>query len=122
MTTPKQTTPQRRKHFWQSPWFKPVLGVLIILSLLVVDDAIGFATSGGKISPEIDRSAERVDVVVDIKFEPRQYHQNTLADLGVFSGRDREDRSKFRFRSVTQGDLDQMARFFWVDEIIPFVR
>lgn len=76
----------------------------------------------GKISPEIDRQAERVDVIVDLKFEPGQFHRETISELGAFSGTDREDRSKLRLRAVPQENLTKLANYFWVEEIVPFVR
>lgn len=80
-----------------------------------------FAT--GKIAPEIDRSASQVDVVVDMPFDPSQFHRERLEELGVFAGRDRSDlsdQSKLRFRAVSQDDLDRMANLFWVEAILPF--
>lgn len=172
-------------HFWQGPFFKPVLGLFLVFVLLIADEvvgcvggagcwigvlslagvatvALGFVlwsrrdpehrrswallimlaglivavlgvTTGptikvvpvigsGKISPEIDRTAEKVDIIVDLKFEPQQFHRETIAGLGVFSGTDRDDRSKLRLLAVPQDNLSEIANLFWVDEITPFQR
>ena len=172
-------------RFWRRPFFKPVLGLVLVFVVLVADEvygciggsgcstgvlsivgviviaaalvlwsriasesnrswvavigvvglvlAIAGVTAGptvqtipvfgsGKISPEIDRTAERVDVIVDLKFEPGQFHRETISEFGAFSGTDREDRSKLRLRAVPQENLSKLANLFWVDEISPFVR
>lgn len=114
--------PTHRMSLWKRPWFRPLIGLILLLVLLVGDEVVGAAQSGGKISPEIDRSAEVVNVIVDIKFEPRIFHQEELAELGVFAGRDREDRSLLRLGNVSQGSLDKISRLFWVDQILPFNR
>lgn len=76
-----------------------------------------------KIAPEINREASQVDVVVDLPFDPSQFHREQLEDLGVFAGRDRSDlsdQSKLRFRAVSQDNLEKMANLFWVEAILPF--
>jgi len=113
--------PAREKvALWQRPWFRPLIGVVMVLVLLFTDEVVGALQAGGKIDPTIDRAANSVNIVVDVKFEPRIFHQEVLAELGVFSGRNREDRSQLRLRAVTQSDLDQISRLFWVDKILPF--
>jgi hypothetical protein len=176
---------EEKVRFWRRPFFKPVLGLVLVFVVLVADEVYGCVGGAGcstgvfsivgvvvlavglviwsrldaesnrfwailiaglglvlalagvttgptiqtipafgtsKISPDIDRSAERVDVIVDLKFEPDQFHRETIAELGVFSGTDREDRSKLRMRAVPQENLPKIANLFWVEEIVPFVR
>lgn len=100
-------------------WLKPVVGLILLAIMLLAAPAYGRLTSGGKISPEIDRTAAQVNVTVDLPFEPENYHRETLSDLGVFGGRDREDLTLVRLRAVSQSDLEKIANLFWVDEIIP---
>lgn len=119
MTT--EATPARKKTaLWQRPWFRPLIGVVLVLVLLFADEVVGALQSGDKIDPAIDRAANSVNIVVDIKFEPRIFHQEVLAELGVFSGRNRDDRSQLRLRAVTQSDLGKISRLFWVDKVLPF--
>lgn len=124
MTTETAPSPKaaadKRTAFWKRPWFRPLIGLILLLVLLFGDEVYGAAEAGGKISPDIDRNAAQVDIVVDIKFEPRIFHQETLAELGVFSGRNRDDRSQLRLRAVSQDSLAQISRLYWVDQIVPF--
>ena len=98
-------------------WTKPVIGLVLLAIILLTAPIYGRLTSGGKINPDIDRSAPRVDVTVDLPFVPETYHKETLGDLGVFAGGDTEDRTLIRLRAVTQSDLDKIADLFWVEEI-----
>lgn len=122
--TPARPAPAKEKRIalWSRPWFRPLIGLILVLVLLFGDEVFGALQAGDKIDPAIDRNAAQVDIVVDIKFEPRIFHQETLAELGVFSGRERDDRSKLRLRAVTQDNLNRISRLFWVDEIVPFTR
>lgn len=101
----------------QRPWLKPAIGIALLLIILFAAPIYGRLTSGGKIDPGIDRSASQVDVTVDLPFAPEAYHRDTLSDLGVFAGRDREDETKLRLRAVTQSDLDRIANLYWVEAI-----
>ncbi len=102
------------------PWFKPALGILLLAIILFWAPVLGLLTASGKVSDEIDRGADQVNIVVKLAVEPDQYHRETLSELGVYSGRDREDATILRLRAVTQPDLDRIARFFWVESIEPF--
>ncbi len=100
-------------------WTKPIVGLVLLAIMLLTAPIYGRLTSGGKISPEIDRNAAQLEITVDLPFEPENYHRETLSDLGVFGGRDREDLTLVRLRGVTQDDLEKIAQLFWVDEIFP---
>lgn len=100
-------------------WIKPIVGLVLLALVLAAAPVYGRLTSGGKIDESIDRSATQVNVSVDLPFEPENYHRDTLADLGVFAGRDRSDPTKIRLRAVTQENLDKIANFFWVEGIVP---
>ena len=104
----------------QRPWWiRPIIGIILLSAVLLIAPVYGRVTSGGKISSDIDRSAAQVDVTVDLPFDPENYHRDTLADLGVFAGRDRSDPTKLRLRAVTQDDLEKIANLFWVEGIAP---
>jgi hypothetical protein len=103
----------------QRPWVTPLIGVILLLAILLAAPIYGRLTSDGKINPEIDRAAATVDVTVDLPFEPEAYHRDTLSELGVFAGRDREDPTKLRLRAVTQGNLDSIGNLYWVESIDP---
>ncbi len=104
----------------QRPWWiRPLVGIIILSAVLLIAPVYGRLTSGGKISSDIDRDAAQVDISVDLPFEPENYHRDTLADLGVFAGRDRTDPTILRLRAVTQENLDTIANLFWVEAIVP---
>ena len=100
-------------------WWKPILGIVVLAAILLAAPIYGRLTSGGKISDAINRDAATVNVTVDLPWAPDAYHRETLSELGVFAGRDRNDESKIRLRAVTQDDLNTIANFFWVDGIEP---
>ena len=114
---PDQAELDQRKASRQ--WVTPLVGIILLAVLLFAAPIYGRLTSGGKISPDIDREAETVDVFVDLPFEPETFHRETLSDLGVFSGRDRSDATRVRLRAVSQDDLEAIANLFWVEEIVP---
>lgn len=100
-------------------WIKPVVGLVLLAIVLLAAPMYGRLTSGGKVDEAVDRSAAQVNITVDLPFEPENYHRDTLAELGVFAGRDRTDATKVRLRAVTQENLDRIANFFWVEGIAP---
>lgn len=100
-------------------WVTPLIGLILLAILLLTAPIYGRLTSGDKINEAIDRNAERVDVLVDLPFEPETFHREELSSLGVFSGRDRSDPTRIRLRAVTQDNLEAIANLFWVEEILP---
>lgn len=103
----------------QRAWISPLIGTILLIAILLAGPIYGRLTVGDKVSPDIDRDAAQVNITVDLPFEPESYHRETLSDLGVFAGRDREDTTKLRLRAVTQEDLNTIANFFWVEGIEP---
>lgn len=101
------------------PWVKPVIGIVLLSVILFTAPVVGWLEADGKIDESIDREASRVDVLVDLPFEPEQYHREALSALGVYAGRGREDATRLRLRAVEQENLERIARFFWVEQIEP---
>ena len=107
---------------WSRPWFKPVIGVFLLIVILSAGPLYGRFTAGGKISPEISREAEVVTIIIDLPVNMATFHREELSELGVFSGVDRTnpaDRSRLRMQNVTQENLEKIARFYWVVSIEP---
>ena len=115
--TPDQKDLDDRKG--RRAWIAPLIGLILLAVLLLTAPIFGRLTSGDKINEAIDRNAERVDVFVDLPFEPETFHREELSSLGVFSGRDRSDSTRIRLRAVTQDNLEAIANLFWVEEILP---
>lgn len=112
----------RTLRFYEKWWFRPVIGMTVLVMILAAAPAYGRLTAGGKIDEGISRTSPTVDVIVDLTTEVGAFHTQTLGDLGVFSGRDRNnlsDRSRVRLQNVTQSDLDALARLYWVERIEP---
>jgi hypothetical protein len=115
-------TGDRVVRFYSRPWFKPVIGVFLLTVILTAGPLYGRFTAGGKIDPAISRDAAVVSVVVDLVVDPTTFHRTELQELGVFSGRDRNnptDRSRVRLQNVTQENLDKLSRKYWVVRIEP---
>ena len=109
-------------RFYSKPWFRPLIGVVLLVGLLVAAPIYGRLTSDGKISPDISRDAAVVEVIVDLPVDLLTFHREELSEIGVFSGRDRNnlgDRSRVRLQNVTQEGLEQMANLYWVESIEP---
>ena len=103
-------------------WFRPAIGVFLLAVILLAGPVYGRVTAGGKISPDISRDREVVNVIVDLSVEATTFHREELSELGVFGGGDRDnvaDRSRVRLLNVTQGDLVALSRLYWVSMIEP---
>ncbi|MCS6877917.1 MAG: hypothetical protein N2038_06355 [Geminicoccaceae bacterium] len=71
----------------------------------------------GKIDPAVPRARPRVDVVAVLRFPPERFHIEQLQKFGRVSGaRD----ARVEVRAVRAGDLERLARPFWVVRIEPF--
>lgn len=103
-------------------WFKPAIGIALLAVIVSAAPVYGLLTSGGKVDPAVSRTAPVVSVIVDLTTELDTFHREVLSDLGVFSGRDRNnpaDRSRARLQNVTQENLDALTRLYWVEGIEP---
>jgi hypothetical protein len=104
----------------QRPWIKPAIGVFVLAFLLLAGPIWGRMNAGGKIDPEVDRTATAVDIEVIVPFELETYHREALSELGVYSGRLRDlTQNGARLRAVSQDNVDRIANFFWVESIRP---
>ncbi|CAH1689560.1 conserved hypothetical protein [Hyphomicrobiales bacterium] len=93
------------------------LGVVIIGGILFGQQAFGMITRDTRIDPAITRDG-LVDVIVVLNFEPERFHNERLARLGMFSGRDGSTR-RVRLRQVTQANLNALASMPWIGALEP---
>ncbi len=100
-------------------WYKPLLGVGLVVAIVLAGPVYGRVTSGGKIDPAVEPGAGTVDVVVQLSFTPESYHRKALARLGVYGGRAGHDPHAVRLLAVSQSDLDRLANLYWVDSVFP---
>lgn len=115
-------TPARAIRFYSRWWFRPIIGVVILVVILSAAPVFGWFTSGDKISPDVSRTAPTVNVIVDLTTDVGTFHREVLSDRGVFSGRDRNnpsDRTRARLQNVSQEDLEALTRLYWVEGIDP---
>ncbi|MBS7700651.1 MULTISPECIES: hypothetical protein [unclassified Chelatococcus] len=93
------------------------LGVVIIGGILFGQQAFGMITRDARVDPAIVREG-LVDVLVVLNFEPERFHNERLARLGMFSGRDGSTR-RVRLRQVTQDNLRALSSLPWIGALEP---
>lgn len=102
-----------------SPWIRLAAGMLLVAGVVVGDDVVGWATGPSKIADEISGDSGRVNVIVQLPFEPERYHLEELSRYGSYAGRgDGED--QVRLIRVTPSNLTAISRLLWVTSIEPF--
>ncbi|MFA7664813.1 MAG: hypothetical protein WCY32_01685 [Burkholderiaceae bacterium] len=70
----------------------------------------------GKISPEIDRSQTRVNLLVYLPFVPERFHVLTFQKYGRVSGTTDDS---IELRGVRPDSLNAIARYYWVARVAP---
>ncbi len=103
-------------------WRKPIIGFALLALILFTGPVVGWMSAGGKISPQIDRSAAEVNIVIDLAQPAKLFHRETLSAHGIYAGRDRTepaDRSRLVLRNVAQDSLRTLSRYFWIESIEP---
>ena len=97
-------------------WLKLALGVLLIAAFLFGQDVAGWATSGGRVAPALLGARGPVNVVVVLDFTPERFHNERLALLGVFAGRDKTV-NRIRLRMVSPENLRRLGNLVWVGRV-----
>lgn len=100
----------------RSPTFRriAVVVLLVIAYQLWLDvQAIGKAAPGVGETPD-ERGRFPVDVVLD--FEPERYHALELQKHGRIRS---TDGTVVHLRSVSPAGVDALARYYWIEEIVP---
>lgn len=70
----------------------------------------------GKISPEIDRTQRRVNLVITLPFRPERFHVLTFQSYGRVSGTTDDS---VELRGVPPDKLNAIARHYWVSRVAP---
>jgi hypothetical protein len=97
---------------------KVALGILLIALVLFGQDLVGAATAFVRLDPALKNPAGPSNVVAILNFTPERFHNERLAQLGVFSGRDGAV-NRVRLRMVTPENLRRLASLVWVSRIEP---
>lgn len=70
----------------------------------------------GKVSPEIDRSTAKVNLLVRLPFRPERFHVLMFQKFGRVSGTTDDS---VEVRGVEPASLNAIARYYWVSRVEP---
>jgi hypothetical protein len=99
-------------------WGRILIGIFLIAAVLFGQQLYGMATASSRLDPSLRGAAAPGNVVVVLDFTPERFHNERIAELGVFAGRDRAS-NRIRLRMVTPENLQRLASISWVARIEP---
>ena len=97
---------------------KIMAGAALILLVLFGQQLYGQATAGGRLDPALRDATAPRNVIVVLDFMPDRFHNERIAEYGVFAGRDGA-LNRLRLRNVTPGNLARLAAVAWIARIEP---
>ena len=97
---------------------KIATGIALIALVLLGQDLYGRATAAGRLDPVLSGATTPRNVVVVLDFMPDRFHNERVAEYGVFAGRDGA-LNRIRLRNVTPDGLARLAAVPWVARIEP---
>lgn len=95
---------------------KIAIGVVLILLVLFGQQFYGWITASSRLAPELRSAKGPSNVVVVLAFMPERFHNERIAEYGVFAGRDGA-LNRIRLRNVTPDSLWRLASVSWVARI-----
>jgi len=87
---------------------KIAAGIALIALVLLGQDLYGRATAAGRLDPSLGGATAPRNVVVVLGFMPERFHNERVAEYGVFAGRDGA-LNRIRLRNVTSDNLARLA-------------
>jgi hypothetical protein len=99
-------------------WGKIGLGVALIGAVLFGQQLYGMATAHSRLDPSLQGATMPSNVVVILDFMPERFHNERVAEYGVFAGRDGA-LNRIRLRMVNPQNLRRLAELPWVARIEP---
>jgi hypothetical protein len=93
-------------------------GIALIALVLFGQDLYGRATASGRLDPALHHATTPRNVVVVLGFMPDRFHNERVAEYGVFAGRDGA-LNRIRLRNVTPDSLSRLAAVPWVSRVEP---
>ena len=99
-------------------WGRVAWGVALILFVLFGQHVYGMATAGSRLDPALQGATGPRNVVVVLDFTPERFHNERIAEHGVFAGRDKAI-NRIRLRFVSPTNLRRLAAIPWVARIEP---
>lgn len=108
-----------RQHPLGRPELRSLMaGVVLLLAVLYGQPIYGLLTSAQRVDGRLLDASTPLDVVVVLPFQPERFHNERLAQYGVFSGRDRAV-NRIRLRHVTPANLRRLANVPWIERVEP---
>jgi hypothetical protein len=95
---------------------KIAAGIALIALALFGQDLYGRATAFTRLDPALRGAAASRNVVVVLGFMPERFHNERVAEYGVFAGRDGA-LNRIRLRNVTPDSLSRLAAVPWIARI-----
>lgn len=120
MSDEARAVPQAlRRHTLRRPELRSLMaGIVLLVAVLYGQPIYGLLTSAERVDGRLLDAAAPVDVVVVLPFQPERFHNERLAQYGVFSGRDRAV-NRIRLRRVTPENLRRLAHLPWIERVEP---
>jgi hypothetical protein len=97
---------------------KVAAGILLLALVLFGQDIVGAATVSARLDPRLRNTTGPSNIIAILNFTPERFHNERLAQYGVFSGRDGAV-NRIRLRMVTPQNLRKLASLAWVSRIEP---
>lgn len=99
---------------------KTAAGAFIIVMFAYGGPLYGLLTASSRLSPDLSREAPVVDVLVSLNLQPEPFHLRKIRQYGIFAGM--TDDNKLILYRVTQDEVGELSRIYWVREIEPVKR
>jgi hypothetical protein len=113
-----EKAPDRRRWRIGREGRKVAAGILLLALVLFGQDIVGAATVSARLDPTLSNPTGPSNVIAVLNFTPERFHNERLAQYGVFSGRDGAV-NRIRLRMVTPQNLRKLASLAWVSRIEP---
>jgi hypothetical protein len=97
---------------------KIVAGIVLIALALFGQDFYGRATASWRLDPALRDATTPRNIIVVLGFTPDRFHNERVAEYGVFAGRDGA-LNRIRLRNVSPDSLSRLAAVPWVARIEP---
>ena len=97
---------------------KIIAGIALIGLVLFGQQLYGRATAASRLDPTLRHATAARNVIVVLDFMPDRFHNERIAEYGVFAGRDGA-LNRIRLRNVSPDSLARLAAVAWVARIEP---
>ncbi len=113
-----RTATTRRRFRLGTEGRKLLLGIVLIVFVIYGQELFGIATAGTRLDPSLRGATRPSNIVVVLDFMPERFHNERIAEYGVFAGRDGA-LNRIRLRMVSPQNLARLASIPWVARIEP---